>query len=181
MLIEVKSPEEFHMTRKIFWAFVCASIATLVYFNLTNEAYLKMLLDQFPEIDSATRAHLASGYKMGVSVAIFLVDIVLVGPFAYLSYYSEHISPSPGKIVNYLSFFDFGILLAFVFTLASAAAHFYIISAVAEPGCNYLVAPKSAALAFGAVFVVWCALLTMKFYSYPKDKRRELKKYAIRF
>ena len=71
-------------------------------------------------------------YKVAASLALVFADIILVGPFAYLSYFSDHIKPKPGKVINTLSFFDLGLLSALIFTFWTISANFMVINAVSK-------------------------------------------------
>ena len=167
-------------TRKIFTAFVAVSVITLIYFNTTTRAELWLLSEQFPEIGDDWKMTIIRSYKMAISVWLFFMDIILVGPFAYLGYFSEHIKPRKGNPLNNLGFFDFGLLLALWFTLTFAAGHWFILDAVSSQPQN-VVSVESAAIISLCLFLAWAVLLVLKIYSYSRAQRTELKKYAIRF
>ena len=168
-------------SKKIFLVFFVISILSLVYFNLISVKQLDLVLVQFPEIKVSTRHMIAEHYKMSVSVALFLVDILLVGPFAYLSYYGGHIEPKRVlPIFEKLSFFDVGILQALVFTIVLDSFHILILDSVSSikltDGESYVI------LGFYLCIVLLCATITLiKIYTYSSSQRRELAKYAIKF
>ena len=152
-----------------------------MYLNLISVRQLNLVLEQFPEINVSTRHTIAEHYNLSVSVALFLVDILLVGPFAYLSYYGGHIEPKRVlPIFEKLSFFDIGILQALVFTINLDSFHILILDSVSSikltDGESYII------LGFNLCIVVLCAIITfIKIYTYSPSQRRELAKYAIKF
>ena len=169
----------FGISRKIFGAFFAISIFALLYLNLTSEAALKLVSEEFPEWAPSTQSAVIRSYKMGVSLFLFFIDVILVGPFAWLSYFGEHIKPKEGKPVNYLSFFDIGMLLALWFTLALSAAHFSITNSVAKHPVNFL-SPETLGIIIGLLFLTWVVILMLKVHSYTREQRAELKKYLMR-
>ena len=81
------------VTHRIFWVFVCVSVLTIVYLNLIDLEDLKRLTSKFPEISKTVRVTFLHTYKVAATLSLIFVDIILVGPFAYLSYFSDHIKP----------------------------------------------------------------------------------------
>ena len=104
------------MTHRIFWTFVCVSVLAIIYFNVTELDDLKRLTAKFPELSKTVKNTFLHTYKVAAPLALVFADIILVGPFAYLSYFSDHIKPKPGKLINALSFFDLGLLSALILT-----------------------------------------------------------------
>jgi len=175
------------MTRKIFAVFFVASIFALAYINLTGDRNLRLVAEQFPEIDLVWRKAFVDGYKMAMSLALFFIDVLLVGPFAWLSYFSDHIVPKRVGLISRLgssmrgvSFFDLGLLLALDFTIALVAFNFTIINAVDENPVK-LISPSFIWWIAAGAFVFWCAATLVKMYSYTSDQRKDLKKYIIKF
>ncbi len=168
------------VTGRIFLCFVAASILALLYFNITPRADLVALAQKFPEVGDTMQKTFVRSFKMAISMALFLVDIILVGPFAYISYFGDHIKPRKGSVLNKVSFFDFGLLLALWFTLTLAGIHFQLLNYVRKVDAAFLT-PSAFVLFSGAAFLIWIMALLMKFYSYTSYQRKELKKYAIRF
>ena len=168
------------ITRRIFAVFVAASALTLLYLNMTDNADMKLFLEHFPEIGSQTKRTILATYKMGASLFVFFADVILVGPFAYLSYFGKHIKPKDGKLINALSFFDIGLLLAVVFTVWVASARFILINMVTKTPVKFIHHEPLTVFCI-VLFAIWFVLGLMKVYSYPKDKRRELARYAIKF
>lgn len=167
------------ITRWLFGIFVFCSLLVIFYLNITDERELKLLTNQFPEFSSAVKNTIIHTYKVGMSIFILVTDIILVGPFAYLSYFSEHIKPRAGKFVNSVSFFDLGILIALIFTVSLGFLHFIIFNSISpqprEVNVNAIVIFTVAA------FIGWVFLMFAKIYSYTREQRKELSKYAIRF
>lgn len=171
------------ITHRIFLVFVCTSLLAILYFNLTDVNDLKLLASKFPEIPVSVRNTFLHTYKVASSLSLFFADIILVGPFAYLSYFSDHIKPNGNKLLNSLSFFDFGLLLALVFTLWCIAIQFVVVNAVSKTPnllCK-MIDNEILAIALGVLTFVWLFLLVLKVYSYSAAQRKELSKYAIRF
>lgn len=166
------------ITRWLFGIFVAASLLVIYYLNSTTIQELKLLTNQFPELSHAFKSTFIHTYRMGLTLYLFVVDIILVGPFAYLSYFSEHIKPRPGRFVNSVSFFDIGILIALIHTLALGCMNFIITNSVSP--APYDVNVNGLVVLIVAAFAFWGALLLAKIYSYSRDQRKELKKYAIR-
>ncbi len=166
------------ITRWLFGIFVAASLAVIFLLNSTTNAELKLLVNQFPEVSGAFKSTFIHTYRMGMTLALFVVDIIVVGPFAYLGYFSEHIKPRPGRFVNSVSFFDLGILAALIYTITIGCMNFVITNSVAESPRDVNV--NAIVVLLGAAFLAWALLLLAKIYSYSRDQRRELKKYAIR-
>ena len=73
------------MTHRIFWTFVCVSILAIIYFNITELYDLKRLTAKFPEVSKTVKNTFLHTYKVAASLALVFADIILVGPFAYLS------------------------------------------------------------------------------------------------
>lgn len=171
------------VTHRVFWVFVCVSFLAIVYFNLTDSEDLKRLMARFPEISKTVKTTFVHTYKVAVSLGLVFADIILVGPFAYLSYFSDHIKPKSGKIINILSFFDLGLLLALIFTLWAISAHFMIFNAVTKtPGVmTRLIDNEILILFLISISLFWIFAVILKVYSYNSIQRRELSKYAIRF
>ena len=168
------------VTGRIFLCFVAVSILALLYFNITPMSDLSALAQKFPEIGDTRQKTCARRYKMAGALALCLVDIVLIGPFAYISYFGDHIKPRKESPLNSVSFFDFGLLLALWFTLTLAGLHFQLLNYVRKVHAVFLT-PSAFVLFSGAAFLIWIIALLVKFYSYTSYQRKELKKYAIRF
>ncbi len=168
------------VTGRIFLCFVAVSILALLYFNITPMSDLSALAQKFPEIGDTMQKTFARSYKMAVSLALFLVDIVLIGPFAYISYFGEHIKPRKGSPFTTVPFFECGHILALWFTLTLAGLHFQLLNYVRKVHAVFLT-PSAFVLFSGAAFLIWIIALLVKFYSYTSYQRKELKKYAIRF
>lgn len=168
------------ITRKAFFALIFVSFFALAYINFTSNENLRLSAEQFPEVNISLRKAFAEGYKMSMSLAIFLIDIILVGPFAWLSYFSDHISPKRVGPMDHVSFFDLGILLAIDFTLAVISFHFTIINVVDKSPIT-IIEPKFLWIVTGVGFVLWLFCAIMKMYTYSADQRKDLKKYIIKF
>ena len=168
------------ITRKVFWTFFALSVFALGYVNWTHDEHLRAFAELFPEVNLTVRKAFIHGYKPAMSVFIFLADIVLVGPFAYLSYFGDHISPKKGNFINYVSFFDLGILLAIVFTMSVISFNFTLVNAVDKNPVKIISSDWLWAMTFIGL-VAWLIAAVLKTYSYDRDKRKDLKKYVIRF
>ena len=175
------------ITRNVFTTFFVVSILALVYINLATTTHLKLIADNFPEIDILVRKAFVRGYKMSMSFGLFFIDILLVGPFAWLSYFSDHIEPKRvglidkiGGFLENVSFFDIGLLLALDFTIAVIAFNFTIVNAVDTTPITF-VEPITLWIVAGIGFVIWAIISLLKIYSYSPDQRNDLKKYIIRF
>ena len=96
------------------------------------------------------------------------------------SYFSEHIKPRAGHVINYLSFFDLGILLGCIFTVLWGGAHFVVANSVSAQPRNLLGVGTLFYIILGA-FALWCVLCLLKTYTYTAYQRKELKKYMIMF
>ena len=81
------------ITKRVFCVFLAVSFFALAYINLTGSENIRLVSEQFPELNLSFRKAFVSGYKMSMSAAIFLIDVILVGPFAWLSYFGDHITP----------------------------------------------------------------------------------------
>ena len=164
---------------KLFWIFFVISLLTLVYFNSISAQELKLVSAQFPDFDETKKRAIVSSYRISISVALFFIDVILVGPFAYLSYFGDHIKPSrKNRLVQNISIFDLGIALALVFTLALASAHILIIDCVSP--IRLSAGEFNTILWFNAAtFAIWVVVAFMKFYTYSPEQRKELSKYAI--
>lgn len=168
------------ITKKFFCVFLAVSFFALAYINLTGIENIRLVSEQFPELNLSFRKAFVSGYKMSMSAAIFLIDVILVGPFAWLSYFGDHITPKRFPPLRNVSFFDLGVLLATDFTLAVIAFNFTIINAVdADP--VKIVAPKALWIITGVLFAAWFIITLIKTYTYDADQRRDLKKYILTF
>ncbi len=176
------------VTRKIFTIFFGVSIFALLYINLTSTENLKLIAEQFPEVDILLRKAFVKGYKMVVSLGLFFVDILLVGPFAWLSYFSDHIVPKRIGLIDRfgaeklrdISFFDLGILLALVFTIGVISFNFTLVNAVDKTPITFL-NYKILWYFSGLCFLSWGYISLLKIYSYTSDQRKDLKKYIIKF
>ncbi len=175
-----QSRESKGVSRRIFVVFALLSFATLGYLNMISDSEMRLVAGEFPEWSESMRETVLRSYKMAVSIAIFFIDLILVGPFAYLSYFGQHIKPKVGHILNRYSFFDFGLVLASIFTLFVAAAHMIILDIV-SPKPAGLLEIKSTSLFFIGFIALWALALFFKIHSYTRDQRKELKKYLIRF
>ena len=166
---------------KIFCVFFVISILTLIYFNIIPTRDLSIIIAQFPEINTAGKKAFVQGYRITISVILFFVDVILVGPFAYLSYFSDHIKPKRfNSLFNDISFFDIGIALALVFTINLASAHILILDKVSDIRLSD--EETNIILLFNAtIFVVWVCCALFKIYTYSPEQRKELSKYALRF
>lgn len=171
------------MTHRIFWTFVCVSILAIIYFNITELDDLKRLTAKFPEVSKTVKNTFLHTYKVAASLALVFADIILVGPFAYLSYFSDHIKPKPGKVINALSFFDLGLLSALIFTFWTISANFMVINAVSKNPTfmSRMIDNEILVIFLAALTVLWIFAVILKVYSYTSVQRRELCKYAIRF
>ncbi len=176
------------ITKKIFSIFFVVSLFALAYINLTSSDSIRLVAELFPEIDIIWRKAFVKGYKMAMSLAIFFIDILLVGPFAWLSYFSDHIVAKRvglidkfgGNLMRDVSFFDLGILLAIDFTVSVIAFNFTLINAVDKNPIT-LITPSALWCVAGAGFVAWGIVSLIKIYSYTSDQRADLKKYIIKF
>lgn len=187
MEIMHKKNSRIGITKKIFTAFFVMSILALVYINLTSTSDLKLIADKFPEVDILLRKAFVRGYKMAMSLGVFFVDILLVGPFAWLSYFSDHIEAKRVGLINKIggwlkdvSFFDIGLLLALDFTLAVIAFNFTLVNAVDNTPIT-IITPNTVWILAGIGFVLWAIVSLIKIYSYSSDQRDDLKKYIIKF
>ena len=171
------------VTHRIFWVFVCVSVLTIVYFNLIDLEDLKRLTSKFPEISKTVKLTFLHTYKVAATLSLIFVDVILVGPFAYLSYFSDHIKPKSGRLINILSFFDLGLLSALIFTLWALSANFVVINAVSkEPSfLSRMIDNEILIILMSVITVLWIFAVILKVYSYTSAQRRELCKYAIRF
>ncbi len=165
---------------KIFSTFFVISILTLIYFNLISDRDLTMILTQFPEFSESGRELFVSEYRVSISVALFFIDVILVGPFAYLSYFGAHIKPKRfNAFLGDISFFDVGISLALVFTLNLASVHILILDTVSD--IRLTSTEAYIILAFNvAIDIIWLIFALFKTYSYSPEQRRELSKYALK-
>lgn len=175
------------ITKKVFIAFFVVSILALVYINSTSTSHLKLIADQFPEVDILLRKAFVRGYKMAMSLGVFFVDILLVGPFAWLSYFSDHIEAKRVGLINKVggflkdvSFFDIGLLLALDFTIAVIAFNFSLVNAVSETPIE-IIKPIVIWIIAGIGLILWTMISLIKIYSYSSDQRKDLKKYIIKF
>lgn len=168
------------VTGRIFLWFVVVSILVLIYFNLTSRSDLVLISQKFPELGDTMQKTFVRSYKMALSAAIFLTDIILVGPFAYIAYFGDHIKPSKRGKLSMISFFDFGLLLAFWFTVALAGAHYQVLAYVRKSPSTFM-SPTTMFVVLGLILGIWLIALLLKFYTYTPEQRMELKKYAIRF
>ncbi len=175
-----QSNESGGVSRRIFAVFVLLSFAALGYLNTISSSEMRLVAGEFPEWSESTRETVLRSYKMVVSIAIFFIDLILVGPFAHLSYFGQHIRPKPGHPLNRYSFFDFGLVLASIFTLFMVAAHALIINLVSPKFVGFLEI-KSVSLFFIAAISLWTIMLFFKIHSYTRAQRKELKKYLINF
>ena len=171
------------MTHRIFWTFVCVSVLAIIYFNITELDDLKRLTAKFPELSKTVKNTFLHTYKVAAPLALVFADIILVGPFAYLSYFSDHIKPKPGKLINALSFFDLGLLSALIFTLWTISANFRVINSVSKTPSfmSRMVDNEILVVFLASLTVLWIFAVILKVYSYTSVQRRELCKYAIRF
>ena len=101
---------------------------TIVYFNLIDLEDLKRLTSKFPEISKTVKLTFLHTYKVAATLSLIFVDIILVGPFAYLSYFSDHIKPKSGRLINILSFFDLGLLSALIFNPLGTIGKFVVLT-----------------------------------------------------
>lgn len=163
----------------IFCVFFVISVLTLVYLNLISKEEMKLVSAQFPEFGESRKEAIVESYKISISVALFFIDIILVGPFAALSYFGDHIKPRRQMpFICRLSFFDLGVSLALVFTIALASAHILIIDCVSSIRLTH---GEFMTIVFfnAAIFVVWLVITALKIYTYTPDQRRELAKYVV--
>ena len=168
------------ITKRVFCVFLAVSFFALAYINLTGSENIRLVSEQFPELNLSFRKAFVSGYKMSMSAAIFLIDVILVGPFAWLSYFGDHITPKRFPQLRNVSFFDLGVMLATDFTLAAIAFNFTIINAVDADPVKFI-SPKSLWIITGILFAMWFAATIIKTYTYDADQRRDLKKYILTF
>ena len=168
------------ITRKLFWALLGVSFFALTYINFTSDENLRLVAEQYPEVSLSFRKAFLDGYKMFMSLALFLTDIVLVGPFAWLSYFGDHIVSKCGDFIKRVSFFDLGIMLAIDFTMAVISFNFMIINAV-DPNPIKVLGTMTPWIFTGIGFAAWFATSLLKIYSYSSDQRKDLKKYVIKF
>ena len=175
-----KTKRQSGITHRVFLAFLGVSFFALAYINLTSQENLRLVAEQFPEVNISLRKAFVEGYKMSMSLAVFFADIILVGPFSWLSYFSDHISPKRTQAMRNVSFFDLGILLATDFTLAVIAFNFTIVNAVDKNPVKII---DSAFLwvVTAAGFAVCLVASLFKIYSYNSDQRKALKNYIIKF
>lgn len=169
------------LSSKIFFVFFVVSVLTLIYLNLISDEQLKLVSAQFPDFSESKRRAIAGSYRISISVALFFFDVILVGPFAFLSYFGDHIKPSRhNPLLERVSFFDLGIALALVFTINLASAHILIIDCVST---IRLTGVESWIIVWfnAGIFLLWLIAATMKIYTYSPEQRRELSKYAIKF
>ena len=165
---------------KIFAVFFVISILSLVYFNLIHEHDLFRVASQFPQFSEASRKAFVHSYKISISVALFFIDVILVGPFAFLSYFGDHIKPKRyNAFFNNVSLFDVGIALALAFTLNLASAHIIIIGSVSD--IRLTIGEIYTIIGFNiAIDILWVIFWLIKIYTYSPEQRKELSKYAIR-
>ena len=164
---------------KIFSTFFVISILTLVYFNIIPTRDLNLIVSQFPEFSAEGREMFVRKYRTSVSVALFLIVVILVGPFAYLSYFSNHIKPKRNSFFNDISFFDIGIALALVFTINLASAHIVILDTVSD--IQLTQGEMFVILCFNiGIFLIWVLSVLFKTYTYSPEQRKELSKYALK-
>lgn len=182
-----KKKSEIGITKKIFTTFFVVSILALVYINMTSTSHLRLIADQFPETDILWRKAFIRGYRMSMSLGLFFIDILLVGPFAWLSYFSDHIEPKRvglidkiGGFLKDVSFFDIGLLLALDFTIAIITLNFTLVNAVSETPIT-IILPSTLWIISAIGLVAWVILSLLKIYSYSSDQREDLKKYIIKF
>lgn len=164
---------------KLFALFFLISVLTLIYFNTISTEELKLVSAQFPDFSEQKKRAIVSSYRISVSVVLFFIDVIIVGPFAYLSYFGQHIKPKRNNVlVKNLTIFDLGIMLALVFTLAFASAHILIIDCVSP--IRLTKGEFNTIIGFNiAIFILWWIIALMKIYSYSSEQRKELSKYAI--
>ncbi len=168
------------VSRRLFVFFVILSLGTLAYVNMISQADMRLVAEKFPELTETMKGNFLRNYKIAISLLIFFTDIILVGPFAYLSYYGQHIKPRAGHILNYISFFDVGLILAIIFTFSVVSSHMLIIDWFSITPLRPMSFCAFSCL-LGALFFMWCVLLWIKTRSYTAAQRKELKKYLIRF
>lgn len=168
------------ITKKVFGVFLAVSFFALAYINLTGSENIRLVSEQFPELNLSFRKAFVDAYKMSMSAAIFLIDVILVGPFAWLSYFGDHIVPKKFPALRSVSFFDLGVLLATDFTLAMIAFNFTIINAV-DPNPVKFISPDLLWIVTGIFFAGWLIVTLVKNYTYDADQRRDLKKYILKF
>ena len=164
----------------IFRVFFVVSVLTIVYFNLISTEELKLVSIQFPEYNADKKRAIVDNYRIMISAALFLVDVVIVGPFAYLHYFGDHIKPRRfNQLVAKVGFFDLGLGLALVFTIMLASAHILIINTVSD--IRLSCTEKWIILGFNAfIGFVWLAIAIMKIYTYSPEQRKQLSKYLIK-
>lgn len=165
---------------KIFAVFFVISILSIVYFNLIPERDLYNLASKFPEFSKAGKQAFVHSYKISISVALFFVDVILVGPFAFLSYFGDHIKPKRyNAFFNSVSLFDVGIALALVFTLNLASAHILLIDRVSD--IRLTTGEMYTIIGFNIIIdILWVIFGLIKIYTYSPEQRKELSKYAIK-
>lgn len=173
--------KDWGLSSKLFFVFFAISILTLIYFNLISDEQLKLISAQFPDFSESKRRAIAESYRISISVALFFLDVILVGPFAFLSYFGDHIKPSRyNSLLAGVSFFDLGIALALVFTINLASAHILVIDCVSTIRLTEV--ETWIIIGFNAaIFVLWLVVAILKIYTYSPEQRKELSKYAIRF
>lgn len=171
------------VSRKFFVGLVVLSVFAITYFNITDMQDIRALADNLFDANTSVKSAFVRGYKLGTTSALFFVDVILVGPFAYLSYYGEHIKPKSSNVLRMFSFFDFGLALACIFTLWTISAHFVFINATSETPSALvnLIDNRILFWLLVAITLFWILTVFLKVYSYSADQRKELSKYAIRF
>lgn len=155
----------------IFWGFVLLSGSILFFVYKTPPDKLQMNIPYFCDITPKM-------YKLIFFISMFMGNVVLVGPFAFLSYFSQHIKPTEGKLINMLSFFDIGILLASIYSALLGWVHYLFIKSefLNNAGLENVFSLISFVVSAN---VLWLFLLIMKYRSYTSNQRKELKKYRI--
>ena len=168
------------ISRWIFFGFVVLTLLVLAYINMTDSKDIKLIANHFPSLSVENKNIMIATYKITLSAALIFAYVILIGPFAYLSYFSEHIKPPKNQLINYLSFFDLGILLGAIFAFFWGGSHFVVANSVSS-NPKYLFGADTLATVVLIVLGIWLVLCLIKTYSYTQDQRQELKKYMIRF
>ncbi len=165
---------------KVFSVFFVISILTLIYFNLISDYDLNLVVAQFPEFSESGKEVFVNNYRVVVSVLLFFIDVILVGPFAYLSYFGDHIKPKRYiDFFNTVSFFDIGILLALVFTLNFASLNIVLIGCVSD--IRLTVSEIYIIVGVNLTFIVtWSIFALVKIYTYSPEQRKQLSKYVLK-
>ncbi len=165
---------------KIFSVFFVISVLSIVYFNLLTESDLRALAVKYTDLDNNALFTITKFYGLFISVVLFLADIILVGPFAFLSYFGQHIKPKKyNSFFSAISLFDIGVLLALVFTINLASIHILIVDIVSN--IRLTIGEMYTIIGFNiAIDILWIVLGCIKIYSYSPEQRKELSKYAIK-